>query len=127
MVHSLILKYIINNKPYIKQNVQKQFCSDVDVISHMLVGSTGEIQSILSIKQLVKQPGSRAFDSNWVFDGAMCEKYRNTVSDVKIYEEVDFLCLVPGVWMCAVDVANNFPDWVCVSPVCWDNAQSQWP
>ena len=37
------------------------------------------------IKQLVKQPGSRAFE------------YRNIASDVKIYEEVDFLCLVPRV------------------------------
>ena len=40
----------------------------------------------------------------------MCEKYRNTTSDVKIYEEVDFLWLVQGVWMYAVDVANNSPD-----------------
>ena len=99
--------YVILN---IKQNVQKQFCSDIDVMSHMLVGSSGEIQSIIYIKQLVKQPGSRAFDSHWDFDGAMCEKNRNTASDVKIYEEVDFLCLVPGVWMCAVDAANNSPD-----------------
>ena len=29
----------------------------------MLVGSSGEIQNIIHIKQLVKQPGSRAFDS----------------------------------------------------------------
>ena len=48
----------------IKQNVQKQFRSDIDVMSHMLVGSSGEIQSIIYIKQLVKQPGSRAFDSH---------------------------------------------------------------
>ena len=50
---------------YIKQDVQKQFRSDVDLISHMLVGSSGEIQSIIYIKQLVKQPGSRAFNSLW--------------------------------------------------------------
>ena len=73
------------------------------------------------IKQLVKQPGSRALESRWVFKGSMCEKYRNIASDVKIYEEVDFLCLVPRVWMCAVDVANNSPDWVCVSPVCYSS------
>ena len=42
------------------------------------------------------------------------KKNRNTAGDVKIYEEVDFLCLVPGVWMCAVDAANNSPDKVCV-------------
>ena len=33
----------------IKQNVQKQFRSVVDLISHMLVGSSGEIQSIIKL------------------------------------------------------------------------------
>ena len=40
---------------------KKQFRSDVDVMSHMLVGSSGEIQRIIYIKQLVKTTRKPSF------------------------------------------------------------------